>query len=635
MHRLIIFLLSLNLLVISTNAIAFERILDFHSYIAVYKDGSMIVREIITVQAEGRKIRRGIYRDFPTTYEDQLGNQYKVKFQVLGVERNGQREDYHTEPQSNGVRVYFGHKNRFLRHGKHEYELTYRTNRQLGFFENHDELFWNVTGTGWDFAIESASATVRLPETVPFSSIRVEAYTGPQGSKGQDYEAAVENGRAEFDTTRILNPREGLTIVTMWPKGHVVEPTMEDELRYVLRDNRHIAIILVGLVLVLIYYLFVWSKVGRDQPGGVIVPLYFPPKGYSPASMRFVRRRGYDHKTFAAALVNLAVKGAITIDESGDTFTVRRNENAPDVQKAPGENALLKKLLGSGRKIDLEQANHSTISKAIDAHKNSLKRDYERIYFMKNSGWIVPGALLSILVYALGLFNSPGKETAPALFLTLWLSVWSVVVYFLVVRAVKAFRGAKGIKGAGRFLHALMFAGVFGFFEIMAIWMFTQFASLSIVLLLLAIVGINVVFYHLLHADTRAGRRLLDKVEGFREYLEVAEGDEIKFKGAPTKTTDLFEMYLPYALALDVEQQWGERFASVFAKLEREGKEYQPGWYHGRHWHHHHVGTFTNTIGSSLGSAISSSSTAPGSSSGGGGGGFSGGGGGGGGGGGW
>ena len=71
------------------------------------------------------------------------------------------------------------------------------------------------------------------------------------------------------------------------------------------------------------------------------------------------------------------------------------------------------------------------------------------------------------------------------------------------------------------------------------------------------------------------------------------------------------------------------------AKLEQEGKEYRPGWYHVRHWHHHRIGTFTHTIGSSLGSAISSSSTAPGSSSGGGGGGFSGGGGGGGGGGGW
>ena len=619
--------LLLALLLLSANASAVEEILGFHSVITVNQDGTMTVRETIAVKAEGRKIKRGIYRDFPTIYKDRMGNHYSVKFDVISVERNGQREDYHTKPQSNGIRVYFGHKNRYLRHGEHEYVLTYRTSRQLGFFKDHDELSWNVTGNGWDFAIQTASASVRLPGSVDPSTIRVEGYTGSYGSSGQDYQAGVEDGRAEFITTRRLAPREGLTIVAMWPKGHVIEPTAADEMAYVLKDNRHLAIMLAGLALVASYYLFVWSRVGRDQPAGVIVPLYFPPKGYSPASMRFVRNRGYDDKTFATALVNLAVKGAISIDESDDTFTIRRNEEAPDVEKAAGENALLKKLLGSRKKIELEKSNHATISAAIDAHKKSLKRDYERIYFTKNSGWIVPGALLSIIVYLLGLFIGPVDSGAPVLFMTVWLSVWSGAVYFLLVNLYKAFRSGS----TTRTLHALVMAGGFGFFEIMGIWMFTQFASPAIIAMLIAIIGVNVVFYHLLHADTRAGRSLIDKVEGFREYLEVAEGDELKFKGAPSKTPDLFEMYLPYALALDVEQQWGERFASIFEQLKQEGKDYQPGWYHGRHWHHHRIGSFTSAMGSSLGSAISSSSTAPGSSSGGGGGGFSGGGGGGGG----
>jgi uncharacterized membrane protein len=353
--------------------------------------------------------------------------------------------------------------------------------------------------------------------------------------------------------------------------------------------------------------------------------------------MRFIRERGYDHKTFATALVNLAVKGVITIDEDDDgDFSIERNDNAAsDVKKSPGEDALLKILLGSRKRIKLEQARHSLISSAIDAHKKSLKRDYERIYFVRNSGWIVPGAILSILVYVLGLFNSPLDDAAPAMFMTVWLTVWTTVVYFLITAAVKAYKNMSGLKGSAQFIRSLTFAGVFGFFEIMGIWMFSQFTPLSVIGMLLLLVGVNVVFYHLLHADTRAGRKLLDKAEGFREYLSVAEGDELKFRGAPTKTTDLFEMYLPYALALNVEQQWGERFASIFAQLEQEGKTYRPRWYHGRHWHHHHIGDFTNTLGSSLGSAISSSSTAPGSSSGGGGGGFSGGGGGGGGGGGW
>jgi uncharacterized membrane protein len=139
----------------------------------------------------------------------------------------------------------------------------------------------------------------------------------------------------------------------------------------------------------------------------------------------------------------------------------------------------------------------------------------------------------------------------------------------------------------------------------------------------------------LLKAPTRAGRQLLDQIDGFRQYLEVAEKDEMNFRNPPEKTPQLFEQLLPYALALDVEQQWTERFAGVFAQLRDGAERYQPTWYHGSHWDASRPTGFADALGSSLGSAVAASSTAPGSSSGSGGGGSSGGGGGGGGGGGW
>jgi uncharacterized membrane protein len=142
-------------------------------------------------------------------------------------------------------------------------------------------------------------------------------------------------------------------------------------------------------------------------------------------------------------------------------------------------------------------------------------------------------------------------------------------------------------------------------------------------------------FYVWLKAPTRAGRKLLDKLEGFREYLDIAEQDEMNLKNPPDKTPQLFEAYLPFAMALDVEQHWAERFSGVFAHLADKGQAYQPVWYHGSHWHVTEPAGFAGIMGSAVSSAIASSSTAPGSSSGGGGGGFSGGGGGGGGGGGW
>jgi len=626
-------LLALLALMFAAPAVASERILSFHSHISVEQSGSMTVREVITVNAEGRKIRRGIYRDFPTTYKDRLGNRYQVAFQIVSVRRDGIPEDFHTKKLDNGIRTYFGNKDRYLNPGVYEYEFTYRTSRQLGFFEDHDELYWNVTGNGWDFSIDLASAAVRLPASIRTPDIHVEGYTGAYGGKGQDYEASVDNdGLARIVTTHALAPRQGLTVVVSYPKGHVHEPTAQEQLGFLLSDNRPLVIFGIGLLVILVYYLLVWQRVGRDQEAGVIIPLYYPPKGFSPASMRFIRNRGYDDKTFATALINLAVKGIVKLNEKKNkVFTVKQNDKAPNVELAAGEKALLDKLLPRSGSLTLEQSNHSRIAEAIKAHRNSLKRNYEKIYFVRNRGWIVPGAIISIITVFVALLNAEGSVAPPAFFLMFWLSIWSTVVFYLFANAYRTWRSGN----FGAALHATFFAAVFGFFEVFAIIAFIQFTSISILIGLLLVIGLNIVFYNLLHADTRAGRRLMDQAEGFRLYLNVAEGDELKMAGGPNMTTHLFEMYLPYALALDVEQRWAERFASVFADLERKGTPYSPVWYHGSHWHSHNLAGFTDSIGSSLSSAISSSSRAPGSSSGGGGGGFSGGGGGGGGGGGW
>ncbi len=227
-----------------------------------------------------------------------------------------------------------------------------------------------------------------------------------------------------------------------------------------------------------------------------------------------------------------------------------------------------------------------------------------------------------------------GSEGFAALFLTVWLSIWTIAVVGLVIAAIRSWRNVSA-GGVGKALTATLFAIPFVFFEVMGLWMFAQATAISIGVALIALVLVNMLFYHLLKAPTRVGRKLLDKIEGFRHYLEVAEGQQLKSRSLPRKTLDLFEIYLPYALALDVEQQWTEQFADVFAQVNKEPKRrYHPSWY--RHSHgYSRISDMTASLGNSLGSAISSSSRAPGSSSGGGGGGSSGGGGGGGGGGGW
>ena len=177
---------------LACSAMADERILDYQSDIEVFADGSMQVTETIRVRAEQKEIKRGIYRDFPADYKDRFGNRYRVDFEVLEAKRDGHQESWHSKAQGNGVRVYLGDKNIYLDKGDYTYAITYRTNRQLGFFDDHDELYWNVTGNHWSFPIEAVSARVTLPEGLRAEQLEAEAYTGPLGAKGQDYSASVD-----------------------------------------------------------------------------------------------------------------------------------------------------------------------------------------------------------------------------------------------------------------------------------------------------------------------------------------------------------------------------------------------------------------------------------------------------------
>lgn len=634
-------LLLLLLAMTSVASQADERILEFHSDITVSVDGTMQVTETIKVRAEGSAIKRGIYRDFPTDYRDNNGNRYSVAFNVLGVQRDGLVENYHTERMRNGVRVYIGSANLNLKPGEYTYTISYTTNRQLGFFAEHDELYWNVTGNGWNFPIDRASAKVNLPSGVNSAQIMTEAYTGISGAKDADYRAETLYLGAYFETSRPLGAHEGLTIVVSWPKGLVHEPTRQERLVWLLKDNRNLAVASGGLVLLTCFYLLVWLRVGRDPQSGVVIPRYDAPAGYSPGAVRFISRMGHDDKTFAAALVSLAVKGYLKLEQEGEEYTARRTDKQAGNDLGPGERALLKALF-NGLKlkaVTFEQANHSRIRAAINANKGALQNNYDKVYFQTNSAWLLPGILITLITLVASVLSSPGDDAVVGVFMMVWLSGWSVGVFFLGRTAYNAWRSADDALGYGAAMGSSLFALPFLIGELVGIGLLVSVTSFSMVASLLILLAVNLLFYQLLKAPTLAGRALLDKLEGLRLYLEVAERDELQFKYPPEKTPELFERLFPYALALDVEQRWAERFSAVFAGMEAEQHPYQPGWYHGRRFNSHSLGGFAGDLGGSLSSAISSSSTAPGSSSGssgfGGGGGSSGGGGGGGGGGGW
>lgn len=604
-----------------------ERILHFDSRIEVASNASLRVAETIRVRADGGQIKHGIYRDFPQLYRGRWGLRRQTGFQVLRVFRDGQAEPYHLENRENGTRVYIGDGSRMVAAGEHTYELDYLTDRQLGFFPDHDELYWNATGNGWVFPIDRATATVVLPGGArPCST---EAYTGAQGEQGRDFTAAItEQNTAEFATTRGFGAHEGLTILVAWPKGVVAQSDDAAEWAALLRDNTGLVLSLAGLLLVLVYYGIAWGVVGKDPPPGTIIPLYAPPPGFSPAAVRDLMRMGFDKTAFAANVIDLAVKGVITINYDGSEYTLRC-KGVPGANVLPDEKLLFSKLLGDRNSLRLTQSNHETIAGAISALKSSLSLALEKTYFVRNFWWWLAGLLFSLVPLGVSLLDA--KESPAALGALLWLSIWTLGVTLLLSQVVQQWRS----RHVGQAIFLTLFSLPFVGGEIMGLWFFTQATTLWVPGLFLVGATLNGIFYHLLKAPTKAGRRVLDQIDGFKLYLTVAEKDRLNLQNPPQRTPELFEMFLPYALALGVEQKWSEQFADVLAAVGQAGREYHPGWYSGTSLGAFGTGAFAGALGSSFSSAIASSSTAPGSSSGGGGGGSSGGGGGGGGGGGW
>jgi len=126
----------------------------------------------------------------------------------------------------NGVRIYLGDASKLLSVGSHVFKIVYNTKRQVGFFDDHDELYWNVTGLGSKFPIDTVHVMVHLPSTVPIEKITLEGATGMYGEKKQDFASNISPaGFSEYTSTRAFMPHEGLTIVMSWPKGHVQQPS--------------------------------------------------------------------------------------------------------------------------------------------------------------------------------------------------------------------------------------------------------------------------------------------------------------------------------------------------------------------------------------------------------------------------
>lgn len=625
---------------VSASAAAEERITHYDSTIDVARNGALTVTETISVVSEGYRIQHGIYRDFPTTYTDEFGRRVHVGFDVLHVTRDGHDEPYDLSSIDSGERIKIGNADVNLDQGPHIYTITYATDRQIGFYDNYDELYWNVTGNFWQFPIDRAEATINLP--IGARITQYASYTGSAGSRANNARCEQLSGRTlHCWTTMALYANEGLTVAVGFGKGTVLPPTDAERRAQFIRDNASAVVAIAGILILLVYFGATWFEFGRDPRRGIIIPLFAPPKNFSPAAVRFVHRMGYDRKAFAASLVDMAVKGYMKISEADHTYTLTRtgkSESAAGLDD--GESAMAGKLFASGNFIELKQTNHTAIANAISALKTTLKNEYERAYFVTNLPWFLGGLAILVLtaVAAALLSDDPG----PSAFLLAWLSGWSVGTAFLLHRTADAWHDVVAGPGS-RILNffSAVFASAFAvpFLGglVFALFQFGHLISWESSAALIVGGAAAYVFYHLLKAPTLAGARIRDQVDGFRIFLDTAEKDRLERLNPPAVTPQMFERFLPYAIALDCENSWSRKFEqeAAAAGMAPQQGGYVPVWYSGSSFGRLGTAGFASALGASMASAAAAASTAPGSSSGSGGGGFSGGGGGGGGGGGW
>ena len=623
------------MLVVATNAQ--ERILDFQSTVIVNKDRSVDVTEVVRVNVEGINIQRGIYRDIITTMQNEKGRRQRITLTVREVLKNNSPENFVTE--SNGIytRIKIGSADVLLPNGEYTYTIKYNLNRQVRFFESYDEVYWNATGNGWMFEIEKASVRVLLPEEATISQHA--GYSGESGATGCACSFTIESDHAiHYETTGSLYPYSGLTIAVGWQKGVIPPPTQEELEAEAFHDRKGIYYGIIGALIVLGYLMFAWFRVGIDPKKGSIIPRFQPPDGFSPAACRYVMKMSFDKKAFTASIVSMAVKGYLIIDKSEKNYALKKNSDSTEKLTA-GEKKIAASLFAGTNTIVLSGTYISSLNTALSNLEDQLKTDFYKINFRSNYGWIIPAIILSIATVVVVMSTLMDDAM---IFIPLVMSLF--VMMFVSVIMVAGINSYRRSSGFAKILALFPTVIMPGFILGMPIYLLIEFNILTndmvmifgpYLLIFIGLIVMIFIFFDIIKAPTVFGRKRMDEIEGLRMFMNVAEKDRLNLLNPPEKTPQFFEQLLPYAIALDVENQWSQQFDAVIERAIQH-KEYSPTWYVGDMRSIFNVHSISNNLGSSMSSAISNSSTPPSSSSSGSsGGGSSGGGGGGGGGGGW
>ncbi|WP_209008562.1 DUF2207 domain-containing protein [Roseibium polysiphoniae] len=627
-----------------------ERILKFLSDIEVMEDGHLRVTETISVRAEGNEIKRGIFRDIPLRAKDADGWTHDVGFELLSVHQDGKNARYFTRRNGDGIRIYIGDESVFLEPGTYTYAITYVMDRQVRFFSDYDEVYWNVTGNEWIFPIDEAVARISLPQSAKAKEWA--GYTGGHGDAGTAYVAELDPVTSEvvITTTSPLGAYEGLTVAVAFPKGVAVEPSDQEKLLTWLQDQRVLVVGSIGLSVLMLYYLVTWLAVGRDRKKGVVFPRFKAPDGVSPALASYIVERGFGSTGWTAlssACLSLAAKGHLSLTKDDDVMMLQSadtSRSGSDKKLPNGEAAIEAFVSGRGGTLALDKKNGEAIKTLGEKFRSAIAGENRGVFFITNGWYLFAAFVLSVMAIAsLFVFGNLSEEQLERSLLFGFFSVFSTALSFGLAHLVlMPFKSA--LSEAAR---DVLFWTVFAAIAVGGLYLISLLTALIVgagseipllPLFVLAIVVLFIFYANHIDAPTAEGRSMMSEIEGLKLYLSVAEKDRLNMSGVPEMSVVHFEALLPYAVALGVEEPWAESFQHwlTSATQSNENRDYHPTWYSGRDFNSRDITRSIGQTATAMAGSFQSSLPVPkSSSSGSSGGGSSGGGGGGGGGGGW
>jgi uncharacterized membrane protein len=559
---LFILILNFNLILLTSPAFAqYFTINKFHSDIMIDKDSSVIVKE--TIDVEFHESRHGIYREIPFKYRDDSGEVITTPIRVLSVKDEAEKPwKYQVKKIGPTLHIKIGDVKRYV-DGHQTYVVTYEVENVVLFFNDHDELYWNVTGNYWKAPIKEASAAVSLTTPKKSKNLMVTGYEGAQGSREEcGYETYGDLGK--FFTKRNLNVGEGLTIAFGWDKGLVFPPSSWKKFMWAINPRENWVFLLT--IFSFIYMVTLWYQKGRDPKVRESVTVMYEPPQYdkkplTPAEVGTLIDEKLDPRDITSTIVGLAAKGYIKIEETKKEGLIFDSKDYYLKKvKGPEENLTLfeKELME-----DLFPAYQPGIF--VSELKNKF---YANLPALKKT-------LYEELVRKKYFLANPEKVRSSYIIAAFIVSVFLIVALMIL-----------GSDSGGKNFVAGLLTGipVFAFGRVMP-------------------------------AKTRTGAKAHMDILGFQEFMNRAEKDKLERMG----DKNLFSKFLPYAIALDVADNWARAFEGIYQE--------PPDWYVSPGGFR----TFTpyafthsfNSMTSSLGSAMYS---APRGSGSGGGGGFGGGG---------